>query len=71
VYTIEEALASAPVKALGLLTQAGLLPPVRLSTGSLPAPDLAPTLGEHTEALLLELGYDQPAVSALRKQGVI
>jgi alpha-methylacyl-CoA racemase len=71
VYTMEEALASAPVKALGMLTQAGLLPPVRLSTGSLPAPDRAPTLGEHTEALLLELGYDQPAVSALRKQGVI
>jgi crotonobetainyl-CoA:carnitine CoA-transferase CaiB-like acyl-CoA transferase len=31
----------------------------------------APTLGEHTEKILGELGYDQQAIAALREQGII
>ena len=71
VYDVGEALASAPVRALGMLAGAGLLPPVRLSawTGRLPAP--APAPGEHTGKLLAELGYDRAAVAALRERGVV
>jgi formyl-CoA transferase len=32
---------------------------------------LAPALGEHTEAVLAELGYDAGAIAALRAEGVI
>jgi len=78
VYTLNEALASAPVQALGMLTGAGLLPPVRLSAQ--PArpsnPDRmpfirAPSLGQHTAALLTELGYDAAEVERLEGQGVV
>ena len=31
----------------------------------------APKLGEHTDELLAELGYDEAAVAALREQGVV
>ena len=32
---------------------------------------LAPAHGEHTEAVLAELGYDAAAIAALRGEGVI
>lgn len=71
VYDVGEALASAPVQALGMLAGAGLLPPVHLSaSGTCPAAP-APTLGQHTAGLLGELGYDQAAVAALRERGVV
>ncbi len=31
----------------------------------------APTLGEHTDAILAELGYDAAAIASLREQGVV
>ena len=31
----------------------------------------APTLGEHTDQILAELGYDKKAIAALREKGVI
>jgi crotonobetainyl-CoA:carnitine CoA-transferase CaiB-like acyl-CoA transferase len=31
----------------------------------------APTLGEHTDKILAELGYSKPAIAALREKGVI
>ena len=31
----------------------------------------APTLGEHTDAILAELGYDAEAIASLREQGVV
>jgi crotonobetainyl-CoA:carnitine CoA-transferase CaiB-like acyl-CoA transferase len=31
----------------------------------------APTLGEHTDAVLAELGYDQDEIAELRKKSVI
>jgi len=70
-YSVEEALASAPVQALGMLSGYGLLPPVRLSALSFRPADRAPVLGEHTATLLAELGYDAAAVEQLRKQGVL
>jgi len=71
VYTMEEALASAPVQALGMLTGEGLLPPVRLSARPARPRDLTPALGQHTTALLTELGYDAAEVERLRGQGVV
>jgi len=70
-YTLEEALASAPVQALGMLTGTGLLPPVHLSSRPARLADPAPTLGQHTGSLLTELGYDAAQVARLRAQGVV
>ncbi len=71
VYDVEEALASAPVRALGMLSGYGLLPPVRLSAQPERSADRAPALGEHTATLLAELGYDTAAVEKLRNQGIV
>ncbi len=71
VYTLEEALACAPVQALGMLIDGGLLPPVRLSTQPNRPAEPAPALGQHTAELLAELGYDEAAIVALRERGVV
>lgn len=71
VYDVEEALASAPVQALEMVSGYGLLPPVRLSAQPMRSPGHAPALGEHTVTLLTELGYDAEAVERLREQGVV
>ncbi len=71
VYTFDEALSSPPVQALGMLIDAGLLPPLGLSAQPARPSGPAPALGQHTEALLQELGHDRAAVMALRKQGVV
>jgi crotonobetainyl-CoA:carnitine CoA-transferase CaiB-like acyl-CoA transferase len=42
--------------------------PIKLDGDRLPS-RLAPQLGEHTEAVLLELGYDLAAIAALRASG--
>jgi itaconate CoA-transferase len=36
-----------------------------------PRMDAVPALGEHTDAILGELGYDRAAIAALRSQGVV
>jgi len=71
VCTVAEALASAPVQALGMLGNAGLLPPVRLSAQATHPSDAAPALGQHTVSLLAELGYDAATVEELRERGVV
>ena len=71
VYSIKEALASAPVQALGLLAGEGVLPPVRLSAQPVCLADHAPALGQHTAPLLAALGYGAAAVERLRAQGVL
>ncbi len=71
VYTLEEALASVPVQALDMLDEVGLRPPVRLSSQHRTAPTTAPQLGEHTAAILAELGYDASSVEELRVRGVV
>jgi len=71
VLSVGEVLASPPGRALNMLVGEGLLPPVRLSAH----PDLslgpAPSLGEHTAALLEELGYGLAEVESLRESGVV
>ena len=71
VYPLGEALASAPVQALGMAGEAGLLPPVRLSSHPVRASEVAPALSQHTEALLAELGCDAARVQSLRERGVV
>ena len=71
VYTLGEALASAPVRALKMVTGEGLLPPVRLSDQTPPPPSPSPALGQHTTALLAKLGYDPAEMESLRGQGVV
>lgn len=71
VYTLEEALESVPVQALGMLAGAGLLPPVRLSAQPVLSPIPAPLLGEHTAILLAELGYSEADIERLHQQAVV
>ncbi|GAB2881783.1 CaiB/BaiF CoA-transferase family protein [Streptomyces deserti] len=47
-----------------------LLPPVDLS-GTAPRMDAVPAVGEHTESILTELGYDPAGIAALRADRVI
>lgn len=71
VYTIGEALASAPVQALGMLRGCGLLPPVRLSDRDVRPASPAPGLGEHTVELLDEVGYGATEADQLRRRGIV
>ena len=49
---------------------ADMLPfPVHFAEGALPAPGKAPTVGEHSDAVLRDLGYDEAKVEALRAAG--
>ncbi|HXF66864.1 MAG TPA: hypothetical protein VNK67_09245 [Burkholderiales bacterium] len=45
-------------------------PPVRYAEEDPPARP-APALGEHTEVLLRELGYDDARIQALRESSII
>jgi crotonobetainyl-CoA:carnitine CoA-transferase CaiB-like acyl-CoA transferase len=71
VLTMKEALESAPVAALGMRSEMGLLPPVHLSGQPAPAPGPAPALGQHTTALLEELGYSQAQIAQLESEGIV
>jgi crotonobetainyl-CoA:carnitine CoA-transferase CaiB-like acyl-CoA transferase len=46
--------------------------PVKFGDGALSHPEPAPTLGEHTDAVLRELcGYDEQTLAELRRQGAL
>jgi crotonobetainyl-CoA:carnitine CoA-transferase CaiB-like acyl-CoA transferase len=70
VYTVGEALASAPVQALNMLAEGGLLPPVHLADHERSASSSA-ILGQHTAILLAELGYDAASIGRLQEDGVV
>ena len=44
---------------------------VRISECEMPAHRLAPALGEHTDAILAALGYDDDRIAALRSRNSI
>jgi crotonobetainyl-CoA:carnitine CoA-transferase CaiB-like acyl-CoA transferase len=71
VYTVAEALASAPLQALGMMGGENLLPPVRLSAQPAWPADSAPALGQDTAAILTSLGYSGAEVARLRARGVV
>jgi len=80
-HSPQQALEDAHIRAAGLLRDteypglprpAPLAPtPVDLSESPGRFRHRAPTLGEHTDAILAELGYDAPAIAGLRERGVI
>ncbi|CAG2157800.1 Acetyl-CoA:oxalate CoA-transferase [Cupriavidus yeoncheonensis] len=49
----------------------GLANPIRLSDTPISYQHSAPTLGEHTDAVLGEMGYDAARIATLRKEGVL
>ena len=81
VYAPQEALDDPHIAATGLLTQRefaglkGTFPmtphPVEMSGTPAQYRHAAPTLGQHTDEVLSELGYATDAIAALRDQGVV
>ena len=45
--------------------------PVKVVGASLPTPRKAPTVGQHTDEVLRELGLDDARIAVLRDQGVL
>jgi crotonobetainyl-CoA:carnitine CoA-transferase CaiB-like acyl-CoA transferase len=80
-YTPQQALEDAHIRAAGLLNDTeypGLPKPAPLAPTPVDLSETpgifrhrAPTLGEHTDAILGELGYDAAAIDGLRRRGVI
>ncbi|MBO9695551.1 MAG: CoA transferase [Sphingopyxis sp.] len=76
-----EALAEPQVAAMGLVEPVAypgaskdipvIRAPIRLSDSDKVAPARAPQVGEHSDAILAELGYDAGAISALRAARII
>ena len=71
VYSVGEAMDSAAVQSLHMLTQDGLRPAVQLSGQQMPAPTAAPLLGAHTALILAELGYSNTALEELQERGIV
>ena len=81
IYSPEQALGDPHVRGAGLLRDVDYpgLPtpapisetPVRFSRTPAGARSRAPLLGEHTDELLRELGYDAAAIAALRADGIV
>ena len=80
-YSPQQALEDAHIRAAGLLRDTeypGLPHPAPLAPTPVDLSETpgrfrrhAPSLGEHTDAILAELGYDAEAISRLRDRGVI
>jgi crotonobetainyl-CoA:carnitine CoA-transferase CaiB-like acyl-CoA transferase len=52
-----------------MLPQVGT--PMRFAEAQLPECAAPPTLGQHSDGILQELGYDSSAIAALRNKGTI
>jgi crotonobetainyl-CoA:carnitine CoA-transferase CaiB-like acyl-CoA transferase len=58
-----------PDDEMGTIPMHNIVPTLSGTPGGFRLP--APSLGEHNEALLTELGLDEQAIATLRAQGVI
>lgn len=71
VYSVAEALDAPPVRALGMVSDGLLSPPLLLSSYRERVTAPAPGLGQHTAAILLDLGYEEATVNRFREQGIV
>lgn len=79
VQTIGEMLDDPQVRAGGVLTPVAVADghadmvasPAEFAGTPCPTPAMAPELGQHTEEVLLELGYDWEQIAALRERGAL
>jgi len=80
VYTLDEAFCDPQVlhrqmvievehPTLGKVKQVGIAPKLSDTPGKVRS--LSPLLGEHTEEILLRLGYAQEEIESLRQEGVV
>jgi len=58
-----------PALAGGTVAVPGIVPKLSATPGAVQ--QRAPRLGEHTDAVLRELGHDEARIAALRAQGVV
>jgi alpha-methylacyl-CoA racemase len=70
VEPLEHALVSEPIHSLEMLKDKGLYPPIRLSTNPEAIPEDISQLGQHTSAILNELGYSDLEIARLRGEGI-
>jgi len=75
IYAIDEAFADPQVRGLGIVQKVGdvayLGQPVTLSRTPSQVVSHPPALGEHTDEVLRELGYDAAAIDRLKSQNVV
>ena len=80
IYSVPEALADPHAQARGMVQEInhpvagrvkGLGNPVKLSASPATMRKAAPVLGEDTEPILAELGYDTGGIARLREKGVL
>jgi formyl-CoA transferase len=75
IYAIDEAFADPQVQHLGIVQKVGDVPylgqPVTLSRTPSTVATHPPALGEHTDEVLRDLGYDAAEIEALRRRHVV
>ncbi|MGE0312863.1 MAG: CaiB/BaiF CoA transferase family protein [Lautropia sp.] len=80
INTVSQVFADPQVVARGMLTEVAhphgvkapqLRSPIRFADAALQATDAPPLLGQHSDGILAELGYDAATIARLRNDGVI
>jgi len=75
IYSIDQAFADPQVRALGIVQQVGEMPylgqPVTLSRTPSRVVAHPPALGEHTDDVLREIGFDDAGIARLKSDGIV